>query len=49
MFFEISRILEYAGDSVGMKNAILAGMEMAPSEWKLALERVHQQVFIFLE
>lgn len=47
MFFEISRILEYAGDLTGMRDSILAGMQMAPSEWKLGLERIHQQVFFY--
>lgn len=44
MLFEISRILEYTGDQDGMRDVIIAGMRLAPTEWKLALERIHQFV-----
>ena len=46
MLFEISRILEYMGDDAGMQNVIIAGMRFAPTEWKLALERIHQFVWV---
>lgn len=47
MLFEISRILEYSGDIKGMKEVILVGMNSVPTEWKLALERIHH--FVELE
>ena len=44
MLFEISRMLEYSGNMEGMKKVIVVGMNHLPTEWKVALERIHQFV-----
>ena len=41
LFFEISRLFDFAGD-VELSLAVLrAGVELVPSEWKLGMELVY--------
>lgn len=41
LFFEISRLLDFAGDTELSMEVLRAGVELVPSEWKLGMELVY--------
>ena len=44
LFFEVSRLFDYAGDLPLSMAVLRAGVALVPAEWKLGMERVYLMV-----